>query len=81
MLLADHVHRGAQPAGVGVVEQQGVVRGAELEPIRHVTRELTRPDGTKLVVKIPVYPPFQLRDRTSVKEGRGRTRDPEKKAS
>lgn len=36
------------------------VRGAPLEPIRYVERELTRPDGTRLKVEVPVYPPFQL---------------------
>ena len=35
---------------------------AKLEPIRFVTRELTRPDGSTLSVKVPVYPPFQLAD-------------------
>lgn len=40
-----------------------LVRGARLEPIRYVERELTRPDGTKLRVKVPVYPPFRLEDR------------------
>ena len=40
----------------------GEVRGAELEPIGVVQRELTRPDGTKLVVEVPVYPPFRLAD-------------------
>jgi hypothetical protein len=27
-----------------------------------VERELTRPDGTTLRVKVPVYPPFRLRE-------------------
>ena len=36
------------------------VESAKLEPIRFVTRELTRPDGTTLQVKVPVYPPFKL---------------------
>ena len=31
-----------------------------VEPIRMVERELTRPDGTKIKVTVPVYPPFQL---------------------
>jgi hypothetical protein len=39
------------------------IRGAPLEPIGMVERELTRPDGTKLVVKVPVYPPFKLDER------------------
>ena len=36
------------------------IEGVPLEPIRVVERELTRPDGTKLRVKVPVYPPFEL---------------------
>ena len=47
------------------------VEAAKLEPIRFVTRELTRPDGTKLSVKVPVYPPFEL----------ARSKGEEKKAS
>ena len=43
------------------------VHGAPLEPIRHVERELTRPDGTRLKVQVPVYPPFQLESRPSPK--------------
>lgn len=39
------------------------IQGAPLEPIRIVERELTRPDGTKVVVEVPVYPPFRLLDR------------------
>ncbi len=39
------------------------IRGAPLEPIGVVERELTRPDGTKLIVKVPVYPPFELKER------------------
>ena len=45
----------------------GIVRGAKLEPIRYVERELTRPDGSKLCVKVPVYPPFRLEERPSAK--------------
>ena len=41
------------------------VQGAPLEPIRHVERELTRPDGTTVKVKVPVYPPFRLADRSA----------------
>ncbi len=39
------------------------IRGAPLEPIGVIERELTRPDGTKLIVKVPVYPPFKLEER------------------
>ncbi len=42
-----------------------LIRGAPLEPIRYVERELTRPDGTTLRVKVPVYPPFRLEDRSA----------------
>ena len=79
--MADHRTRRTPTTGKNEQEHRDEIQGAELEPIRHVTRELTRPDGTKLVVKIPVYPPFQLRDRAPVKEGRSRKRNPEKKAS
>ena len=46
-----------------------LVRGARLEPIRYVERELTHPDGTKLQVKVPVYPPFRLEDRSAPPSG------------
>lgn len=42
-----------------------IVRGAPLKPLRFVERELTRPDGTTLRVKVPVYPPFRLEDRST----------------
>jgi hypothetical protein len=44
-----------------------LVRGARLEPIRFVERELTSPDGTKLRVQVPVYPPFRLEERPAPK--------------
>ena len=36
------------------------VRRPPLQPIGSVRRELVRPDGTKIVVDVPVYPPFRL---------------------
>ncbi len=39
------------------------VQSAPLEPIEYKERELTRPDGSTLTVKVPVYPPFQLKER------------------
>jgi hypothetical protein len=42
-------------------EDRGI-RSAPLKPIRVVVRELTRPDGKKLKVEVPVYPPFQLQE-------------------
>jgi hypothetical protein len=52
----------AGPAG-------SLIRGARLEPIRFVERELTSPDGTKLRVQVPVYPPFRLEERPAPKAG------------
>ena len=51
------------------------IQSAPLEPIRYVTRELTRPDGSKLSVKVPVYPPFELA------KNKPRAADEKKKAS
>ncbi len=57
-------------------ESHGAVRGAPLEPVRVVERELTRPDGTKIKVQVPVYPPFQLASATAGAEARRPTRTP-----
>ncbi len=46
---------------------RGVVKGADLEPIDHVERELVSPDGTIVKVKVPVYPPFRLESRPTPK--------------
>jgi len=43
----------------------GEVEGAKLDPIRVVKRSLTRPDGSTVVVEVPVYPPFRLADYAS----------------
>ena len=53
-----------------------VVRGAPLKPIRFVERELTRPDGTTLRVKVPVYPPFRLEERSTPPSQGARKRPP-----
>jgi len=67
-------------------EGRGEVRGADLEPIGVVQRELMRPDGTTVIVEVPVYPPFRLADHPggrkparpraapSIKGKRGRSR-------
>lgn len=56
----------------------GDVRGAELKPIRKVRRELERPDGTTVLVDVPVYPPFRLEERgekrSAEKRGPGKRR-------
>ena len=43
----------------------GEVEGAKLDPIGKVKRKLTRPDGSTVVVEVPVYPPFRLADNRS----------------
>jgi hypothetical protein len=43
------------------------IEGERLKPIRKVMREIERPDGTILRVKVPVYPPFKLKDRQKAK--------------
>ena len=42
-----------------------LVRGAVLEPIRVVKREISLPDGSTATVDVPVYPPFRLEDRST----------------
>ena len=37
------------------------VEGARLEPVRRVRRELVSPRGDRVVVEVPVYPPFRLK--------------------
>jgi len=46
------------------------IQGAKLEPIRTVERELTRPDGTQVKVRVPVYPPFRLDEQKARKHQR-----------
>ena len=48
--------------------QSGRIEGERLKPIRKVIREIERPDGTILRVKVPVYPPFKLKDRRKPKD-------------
>ena len=57
------------------------IEGAPLEPIAVVERELTRPDGTKLKVEVPVYPPFRLAERPPPKAQSRKQKPPQKKAS
>jgi hypothetical protein len=52
----------------------GEVEGAKLDPIGSVKRLLTRPDGSKVVVEVPVYPPFRLSDRPSIRKPPVRSR-------
>jgi hypothetical protein len=62
-------------------EPQTGIEGAPLEPIAVVERELTRPDGTKLRVEVPVYPPFRLAERPPPKAETRKQKPPQKKAS
>lgn len=51
-----------RPKG-GAVQEPAPEPGPErppLQPIGKVRRELVRPDGKKIVVDVPVYPPFSL---------------------
>ncbi len=57
------------------------IEGAPLKPIAVVERELTRPDGTKLKVEVPVYPPFRLAERPPPKAEPRKQKPPQKKAS
>jgi hypothetical protein len=54
------------------------IRGARLEPIRYVERELTSPSGATVRVQVPVYPPFRLEPKPpkppEPPEGKGRRR-------
>ncbi len=43
------------------------IKGERLKPIRRVMREIERPDGTMVRVKVPVYPPFKLKGRRKTK--------------
>jgi hypothetical protein len=52
----------------------GEVEGAKLDPIRVVKRSLTRPDGSTVVVEVPVYPPFRLAERPSSRKLPARSR-------
>ncbi|MCH8084548.1 MAG: hypothetical protein IH885_09970 [Myxococcales bacterium] len=45
----------------------GRIQGERLKPIRRVMRDIERPDGTMVRVKVPVYPPFKLKDRRKTK--------------
>ena len=56
------------PRGLGEVE------GADLEPIEIVRRELTRPDGSVVVVEVPVYPPFRLSEQPGARKAPLRNR-------
>ena len=50
----------------------GKVQGEPLDPLRVVERVLTRPDGSTLKVRVPVYPPFELKKRPAAKTPRMR---------
>ena len=43
------------------------IQSEKLDPVRVIERELIRPDGTTMKVRVPVYPPFQLKQRPPAK--------------
>jgi hypothetical protein len=77
MIVAPRRARRSRKKQTAVEIDRGI-RGAPLSPIRTVERELVRPDGSKLRVAVPVYPPFRLEDRPAPK---ARAALAEKKAS
>ena len=50
------------------------IRGAALSPVRVVRRELVSPSGSKVVVDVPVYPPFRLASEEERERSRGAAR-------
>lgn len=48
---------------------------ANVEPIRTVVRELTRPDGSTVTVEVPVYPPFEMKDLVHGADGKTASND------
>ena len=55
---------------VETIDADETIARVELEPIRTVVRELTRPDGSTVTVEVPVYPPFELKDLQSGANGK-----------
>jgi len=47
--------------------QNSNIQSEQLDPVRVIERELIRPDGTTMKVRVPVYPPFQLKQRPAAK--------------
>lgn len=70
-MAARRTRRGPQTKRKSAPPKHQGVEGAPLEPIRVVERELTCPDGTRITVKVPVYPPFRLQDRGGEAPERG----------
>jgi hypothetical protein len=51
----------AEPGSVAPAENEAPAERAPLpKPIGTVRRTLVRPDGTKVAVDVPIYPPFRL---------------------
>jgi hypothetical protein len=57
----------SKAAAENLEARASATRSERLRPIRTVVRELTRPDGTTIQVKVPVYPPFRLKGRSKPK--------------
>ena len=61
----------ARRAGRTANPERESIESEPLEPIRVVERELTRPDGSTVRVRVPVYPPFRLKSRPPRKRASG----------
>jgi hypothetical protein len=48
------------------------IQSAHSDPVHVVERVLTRPDGSTLKVRVPVYPPFELLNRAPVTPAKAR---------
>ena len=58
--MADRKNDSTEEHELDPLEAELTIQSAPLEPIRVVERELIRPDGSTVVVEVPVYPPFKL---------------------
>ncbi len=66
--------KAAAKPGSDAPRRLGEIESEELEPIEVVRRELTRPDGSVVVVEVPVYPPFRLSEASGTRKAPLRNR-------
>lgn len=48
------------------------IQSAHKEPVSTIERVLTRPDGSTVKVRVPVYPPFELKTNAKSVPGKAR---------
>ena len=65
--MAEQRNEGFPKNDLETLDDESTVKAADLKPIRMVERELTRPDGSTVLVEVPVYPPFRLEAREELK--------------